>query len=502
MPKLIRGRYEPLDVVGQGGQGEVVRALDHVHDRQVALKVRRVGSVSERERLLGEARILLNLRPHPGVTLAREDFFSGGRYYYLVMDWVEGKDLRRVLEERGDPGLPLDEVCAYLRQVADALDHLHAHDPPIVHQDVKPANIILTPEGRVVLVDFGISSDRSSDGQTAGTRGYIAPEVAAGGRPTPAADVYALGATAYALLTGAPPRPGERPRLPRLGRRTERRILGAIRRAMSMSPANRYETAGAFVTDVGVKNHEDKARKLRARGGALRTVPVLAAGFVLVASALATAALGPLRPPGPETPAPNPAPDVTPTPPARQTASGGVAQNTSAPATPAATPGPTGVPQCAMLDANLPSARENVRSGHYVEEAEYAMSFTYDPQRAERPVQTKTVIGMDPRPPLLVKTTASTPYEQNEQGDTVVVEGVQASVYLENLTTCEARFPEGLVVSVRFARPGSSTEERFEFGDSMTTLAPGDQHELREVVELEPGEYLFLASVEVEVAPQ
>src|SRR5439155_20596173 len=204
-----------LEVVGRGGQGEVVRALDHVHSRQVALKVREVTSDEERETLLSEARILLSLRPHAGVPLVREDFFSGD-HYYIAMDWLAGNSLRQILDRDGHPGLVMADVVGWLRQVAEALDHLHSHEPPIVHQDVKPANIIVRPDGRVVLVDFGISSYKASSAQgaTLGTRGYLAPEVAAGRAATPAADIYSLGATAYALLTGNPPRPGDEPFLP------------------------------------------------------------------------------------------------------------------------------------------------------------------------------------------------------------------------------------------------------------------------------------------------
>ena len=178
MAELIRDRYEPLEVAGKGGQGEVVRALDRQHDRLVALKVRTLED--SREAILSEARILLGLRPHPNLPLVREDFFLDDRYV-MVVDWVDGKSLQQVLEERGDPGLPATSVLAYLRQVADALDHLHRHATPIVHQDVKPANAILTGDGRVVLVDFGLLRELGvgsldSAALRAGTPAYMSPE--------------------------------------------------------------------------------------------------------------------------------------------------------------------------------------------------------------------------------------------------------------------------------------------------------------------------------------
>src|SRR3712207_3936321 len=137
----------------------------------------------DRDAFLQEARVLLNLEPHPGLPVIRDDFFEGTRYY-LVMDWVEGTDLSTLLKRRGDPGLPYAIVLRYLEQVAGTLDHLHAHDPPVVHQDVKPANLILTPKQRVVLVDFGIAGS-AARGNVMGTPHFIAPEVLAGDTPTP-----------------------------------------------------------------------------------------------------------------------------------------------------------------------------------------------------------------------------------------------------------------------------------------------------------------------------
>jgi WD40 repeat protein/tRNA A-37 threonylcarbamoyl transferase component Bud32 len=207
--ELLRERYEVLDVVGKGGEGEVIRALDHQHGRNVALKVRRVGDEAAREQLLSEARLLLSLSPHPGLPLVREDFFVDGRYC-IAMDWIEGRDLQAELDSEGHQGLDPALAIGYLEQAAEALEHLHTHDPRVVHGDVKPANLILTSSDRIVLVDFGLSSRPNDDPRRAGTAGYVAPEVAAGERPTPASDVYSFAATAVALLTGGAPS-GTRP---------------------------------------------------------------------------------------------------------------------------------------------------------------------------------------------------------------------------------------------------------------------------------------------------
>ncbi|MDQ4068856.1 MAG: serine/threonine protein kinase, partial [Actinomycetota bacterium] len=251
MAELIRDRYEPLQVGGAGGQSTVLQALDHELGRLVALKVRPRGE--DEPSLLTEARILLGLEPHPLLCRVREDFFAGDRYV-LVTDWVEGTTLADVLREAGGTGLPLADVVHYLAQVAEALDHLHRHRPPVVHGDVKPANVIVTPEGKAVLVDFGISHQEHGTDRTgtttlvpAGTAGYAAPEVANGQPPTPASDVFSLAATAFALLTGRPPRPGVRPSWTGIDPERARLVEFALRRGLAVDPARRPATASALV---------------------------------------------------------------------------------------------------------------------------------------------------------------------------------------------------------------------------------------------------------------
>ena len=244
MTRLLRERYEPLEVVGRGGEGEVIRALDHLHDRQVALKVRRLSGEESRARLLSEARVLLALTPHPGLPLVREDFFVDDRYF-IAMDWIEGTNLDALVTADGRPGLDPALTIDYLEQAAAALEHLHTHDPPVVHGDVKPANLIVTPSGRVVLVDFGLSSTASDAVRRSGTAGFTAPEVAAGIPADAATDVYSLAATAVALLTGEPPSAArgwgavEPERVPALER--------IVRRSLATDPARRDRSAASFV---------------------------------------------------------------------------------------------------------------------------------------------------------------------------------------------------------------------------------------------------------------
>jgi WD40 repeat protein/class 3 adenylate cyclase len=242
---LIRGRYEQVEVIGSGGQGRVVKALDHLHDRTVALKMRALRSAAEREALLSEAGTLFRLPASPHLPVVREDFFDGDDYV-IVMDWVDGTDLATILRADGRPGLPPTLVVQWLADAAAALTHLHTQDPPVIHGDVKPANLILTRGGRVSLVDFGASSTALAAGRRGGTPGYAAPERASLGESTRASDVYSLAATAFALLTGEPPT-GVLPSWDGIDPTLARQLESAIREGLATDPAHRPATAGELV---------------------------------------------------------------------------------------------------------------------------------------------------------------------------------------------------------------------------------------------------------------
>src|SRR5205085_7567191 len=147
----------------------------------------------------------------------------------------------------GRPGLSPEQVLDYVRQAGEAVDHLHAHDPPVLHQDLKPANLIRTSEGGIVLVDFGICSPANDIRNIAqATPDYAAPELFTEG-PSPLSDVFSLAATAYTLLTGAPPRPGPPPEVADPAGAT---MLPAIRRGLAIDPARRPASAASLVASL------------------------------------------------------------------------------------------------------------------------------------------------------------------------------------------------------------------------------------------------------------
>ena len=183
----------------------MVKALDRQHDRFVALKIRRSATGDAREELLGEARILLAVSPHPALPLVREDFFEGDSYV-VAMDWVDGINLATLLRDRGRPGLAPSSVLAYLAQAAEALTHLHspgpAGDPRRREAGEPDPDQGRARQARRLRHLVGTATRR---GAARALPGFRAPELAADGLPSRASDVYALAATAFALLTGAPP---------------------------------------------------------------------------------------------------------------------------------------------------------------------------------------------------------------------------------------------------------------------------------------------------------
>ena len=161
--ELLRERYEPLEVVGRGGEGEVIRALDHLHGRQVALKVRPVADDASRTHLLSEARLLLSLSPHPGLPLVREDFFVDDRYV-IAMDWIEGTDLEALLGVDGNPGLDPaspDRLPRTSRRGAGTPSHARSGRRPRRRQAGEP-HPHLVRTGRARRLRTVVHADRRS----------------------------------------------------------------------------------------------------------------------------------------------------------------------------------------------------------------------------------------------------------------------------------------------------------------------------------------------------
>jgi len=152
--ELFVNRYRIVTKFGQGGMGAVYRAWDMNLRKPVALKENLDTSPAAKEQFEREANILANLS-HTNLPRVTDHFFLEERGQYLVMDFVEGEDLESMVRRLGP--LPVDQVLTWTSQICSALDYLHHQTSPIIHRDIKPANIKITPDGRAILVDFGIA---------------------------------------------------------------------------------------------------------------------------------------------------------------------------------------------------------------------------------------------------------------------------------------------------------------------------------------------------------
>jgi serine/threonine-protein kinase len=207
---ILQNRYQILRRIGGGGMGDVYLATDLRLGNPVVVKENRGG---DPHLFYAEARILSALR-HPNLPRVSDHFIEAASAYaqpgaqYLVMDYVAGQNLEQIVQARGP--LREQDALAWLNQILDAVKYLHANR--VIHRDIKPQNIILTPQGNAVLVDFGIAKviqpgrATASGARGVGSPGYAPLEQYTGGTDE-RSDIYALGATFYFALTGAEPPP-------------------------------------------------------------------------------------------------------------------------------------------------------------------------------------------------------------------------------------------------------------------------------------------------------
>jgi serine/threonine-protein kinase len=261
--QIVNNRYRVVKLLGQGGFGAVYKAWDLNMDRPRALKENLDTSEAAQRQFKRDAQILGDLT-HPNLPKVIDHFVvpdqSGeAGSAYLVMEFVEGKDLREILYENGGP-LPEAQALAWVAQICDALGYLHSQVPPIIHRDIKPANIKIRPDGRAMLVDFGIAKIydpglSTTAGARAVTPGFSPHEQYGQGSTDARTDLYALGATLYNLLTGQQPAesvqriagdtlvPPEK-----LNPALSPVAIAIIKRAMQIDPARRFQNAGELKT--------------------------------------------------------------------------------------------------------------------------------------------------------------------------------------------------------------------------------------------------------------
>jgi eukaryotic-like serine/threonine-protein kinase len=294
-------RYRPVRVLARGGMATVELAHDIELDRPVALKRLADNLAANDEfkrRFLREARVAARVS-HPNI-VAVYDVGDEDGLPFIVMEYVDGETLSDLLRRRGrlEPG----EAVALALQACAGLQT--AHDAGLVHRDIKPQNLLLTPDGTLKIADFGIA--RSLDGTrltqagtVLGTAAYLAPEQAAGERVTAVADVYALGAVLYELLTGRPPYVAEtlpelflqlrqgavapvRELAPEVPAALEDAVMSALARNRAYRPESAATLAGALGGAPTVTRIEHPSLPRRGRRWALAGAVGLAAVLVLV----------------------------------------------------------------------------------------------------------------------------------------------------------------------------------------------------------------------------
>ncbi|RBY92626.1 Stk1 family PASTA domain-containing Ser/Thr kinase [Blastococcus sp. TF02A-30] len=270
-PQVLGERYEIGGVLGRGGMAEVHHGRDLRLGREVAVKVLRsdlARDPSFQVRFRREAQAAASLN-HPAIVAVYdtgEDRTPLGATPYIVMEYVEGETLRDVLRREGH--LPPERAMSLAADICGALDFSHRNG--IVHRDVKPGNVMITPQGAVKVMDFGIARAVSDSAATMtstaaviGTAQYLSPEQARGEGVDARSDVYSLGCLLYELVTGAPPFTGdspvsvayqhvrEDPRLPSsINPAIPPELDAILMKAMSKNPANRYQSAAEMRNDL------------------------------------------------------------------------------------------------------------------------------------------------------------------------------------------------------------------------------------------------------------
>ncbi len=252
----LNNRYRIVEILGQGGMGSVYRAIDENLGVEVAVKDNLFTTDEYARQFRREASILASLR-HPNLPRVTDHFVVEGQGQYLVMDYIEGEDLRQRMDRIGL--ISEEDAITIGAAICDALNYLGTCNPPVVHRDIKPGNVKITPQGQIYLVDFGLAkimlgSQATTSGARAMTPGYSPPEQYGSARTDQRSDIYSLGATLYAAITGAIPEDAlaramdqtELTPVRKLNPRISKRLAAAIEQSLEIYPDDRYKDAEKF----------------------------------------------------------------------------------------------------------------------------------------------------------------------------------------------------------------------------------------------------------------
>lgn len=289
---IIDGKYKILNKVGQGGMSVVYLAMNEKANKQWAIKEVRKDGIKDfeliKQGLIVETDMLKKLS-HPSLP-SIIDVIEDDDTFLIVMDYIQGNPLSKTLEEYGAQSQ--ENVVEWAKQLCDVLGYLHSRKPPIIYRDMKPANIMLKPDGNITLIDFGTAREYKSkniaDTTCLGTIGYAAPEQFGGmGQTDARTDIYCLGATLYHLVTGMNPcePPYEIRPIRQINSSLSSGLEKIIMKCTQRDPNARYQSCAELMYDLEHFDEMDNnyRRKMKFRLGIFITSVILTVGFGCVA---------------------------------------------------------------------------------------------------------------------------------------------------------------------------------------------------------------------------
>lgn len=289
---IIDGKYKILNKVGKGGMSVVYLAMNEKANKQWAIKEVRKDGVKDfeliKQGLIVETDMLKKLS-HPSLP-SIVDVIEDDNTFLIVMDYIQGNPLSKTLEEYGAQSQ--ENVVEWAKQLCDVLGYLHSRKPPIIYRDMKPANVMLKPDGSITLIDFGTAREYKSkniaDTTCLGTIGYAAPEQFGGmGQTDARTDIYCLGATLYHLVTGMNPcePPYEIKPIRQINPALSNGLEKIIMKCTQRDPDARYQSCAELMYDLEHFDEMDNTyrRKMKFRLGIFITSVILTIGFGCVA---------------------------------------------------------------------------------------------------------------------------------------------------------------------------------------------------------------------------
>ncbi|MDE7389375.1 MAG: serine/threonine protein kinase [Lachnospiraceae bacterium] len=295
---MVNGKYRVLREIGHGGMSVVYMAIDEKANKTWAIKEVRKDGVLDfeavRQGLAVETEMLKRLR-HPNLP-SIVDVIEDDEILLIVMDYVEGNALSKELTEHG--AQPQEKVVEWAKQLCDVLGYLHSRTPAIIYRDMKPSNIMLKPNGQIVLIDFGTAREYKdknlADTTCLGTVGYAAPEQFGGmGQTDARTDIYGLGATLYHLLTGNNPSqpPYQIKPIRSINTSLSNGLEKIVEKCTQRDPDERYKSCAELMYDLEHYDEIDDQHKKRQRAKVMLFAVSLVVSLASLASGITTQAL-------------------------------------------------------------------------------------------------------------------------------------------------------------------------------------------------------------------